>query len=138
VTEAADTVGGDHTVAGNHDRQPVVAAALADGARIRTQLARQLAVGARAAAGNRAHRVPDAALQLGSFDQQRQVERGVGIVAVALELLGCAFSQRRSGWNGLGGQRQILDLDHALIPRLHADLELRELDDYVVHSFSIC
>jgi len=47
MAESADTVGGDHAVAGNHDRQPVVAAALADGARLGAQLSRELAVSAR-------------------------------------------------------------------------------------------
>src|SRR6185503_16621429 len=33
---------------------------------------------------------------------------------------------------------QIANLHDALVASLHPDLELREIDDYVVHSFSIC
>src|SRR5688500_13685013 len=138
MREAANAVGSNHAVAGNDDRQPVVAAGLADGARIGAELARQLAVGARAAARDRAHGVPHPALQRRALDQQRQVEARVGVLAVMLQLFCRSRRQRRFRWNALGGQGQILDLDHAVLARLHPELELREVDDYVVHSFSIC
>src|SRR6185503_6410375 len=90
VGETADAARGDHAVAGDHDRQLVVAAGLAHGARrVKpgvAQLAREFTVGERAAARNRAHCFPDAALKIRALDEERQVEFRVGILAVALEL----------------------------------------------------
>jgi predicted dienelactone hydrolase len=45
-------------MAGNDDRQPVVAAGLAHGARFETEALREFAIRLRAAAGNRAKRFP--------------------------------------------------------------------------------
>src|SRR5687767_15473204 len=50
VAEAAQAVRGDDAMAGDDDRQAVVAARLADGARIDADVVRQLAISARLAA----------------------------------------------------------------------------------------
>src|SRR5262245_15378443 len=138
VAEAADAVGGDDAMARNHDRQPVVAARLADFARVGAELARELAVRARLAARDGAHRVPDLALQRRAFDQHRNVKAGIGIVAVALELIRRARRQGIRRRLPCGRRRQEPNLDDPLVARRHGDLHPRECDHYVVHSFSIC
>src|SRR5688572_6507493 len=138
VAEAAQAVRGDDAMAGDDDRQAVVAARLADGARVRADLARELAVSARAAARNRAHRNPHATLQFGALDQQRQVELPVRVLAIALELPCRTFRQGIGGSTFRSRRRQKPHFHNPLRARSDAHLHLRELDDYVEHSFSIC
>src|SRR6185369_16889924 len=98
MAEAAHAVGGNHAMAGNYDRQTVVAAGLSNLARrfeIRAaQLSRHLPVGQRAPARYAAKLIPQATLEFGALDQQRQVEFRIRVLAVALELAHDALSQR--------------------------------------------
>ena len=56
--EAAQAVGGDDAMAGNHQRKIIRAAGLAHGARRGSQRAREIAIGPRFAAGNRGDQRP--------------------------------------------------------------------------------
>src|SRR6185503_17237314 len=137
VAEAADAVRGDHAVARNHDRQAVVAACLADVARVRPELSRQLTIRSGLAARNRAHRFPHGRLERRAFDEQRQIESRIGVFAIRLQLPGRDRRQGVRRASALRREREIGNLHHALVARADRDLHLRELDDYVVHSFSI-
>src|SRR5690349_17288557 len=79
MREAADAVGGYHAMAGYDDRQPVVAAGLADRARLGVQALRERAVRERLAARDLAQRVPKAPLERRAFDEPRKIEAGVGV-----------------------------------------------------------
>src|SRR5262245_63460689 len=73
-------------MAWDDDRQAVVAARLADRARVGAKLARKLAVGTCLAARDRAHRIPHATLQRRTLDHHGQIELRVRICAIALKL----------------------------------------------------
>src|SRR5262245_54910674 len=138
VPESADAVGGDDAMAGNDDRQAVVAARLPDRARIGAELARELAVGACLAARDLAHGIPYAALQRRALDHQRQIELRVWIRAIVLKLTCSTFGQRIPGLEAGSRRRQEPDLHHAVIARRHRNFHPRKGDDYVEHSSSIC
>src|SRR5687768_1803 len=127
MREAAETVRADHAMARNHDRQPVVAARLTDVARVSPQLARDVAIGARLAAWDGAHRVPHRALKRRAFDHDWEIELGIRIRSITLKLSRHACHERvlrRFRWSG---RRQIANLDHARLARRDADLHLREV-----------
>src|SRR5438552_13049162 len=84
--ESAKPVCRDHAMAGNDDRQPVVAAGLADRPWLGAEALGQLAVGQGLAARNGAQRIPEPPLEVRAFDEQRQLEARVRILAIALEL----------------------------------------------------
>src|SRR5688500_8277832 len=102
VRKAAEAIGRHDAVAGNDDRQPVVAAGLAYRARLSRQAPGELAISKGPAARNLAQRVPQATLERRALDEQRQVEACVGVLAVALELPGGALGQRISRGNRVG------------------------------------
>src|SRR5688572_23433416 len=129
MREAAEAARGDHAMAGNHDRQPVVTARLTDVARVRSQLARDVAVGARLAAWDGAHGVPHRALQRRAFDHDWKIELGIRIRSIALKLSRHASHERVPGGFRWSGRRQVANLDHAPLARRDADLHLREVED---------
>src|SRR5262249_13521492 len=138
MRDAADAVGGHHAMAGYDDRQAVVAAGLADRARLGVQALCERAVRERPAARNLAQRVPQAPLERRSFDEQRQVEAGIGVREGALELACGSRCKRvyRTNYRSVGWK--VANLGYPLVAGLHRDLHPRKRDDYVEHSFSIC
>src|SRR5690348_5873205 len=110
MAEAADAVRRDHAVARDDDRQPVVAARLANGASVCPEPARELAVGERLAARDLAQRVPQLPLELAALDEQRQIELRIGIVAILLELARGARSELVAWRARRDTGRQVADL----------------------------
>lgn len=101
MREAAESVGRHHAMARHHDRKPVLSAGLADGARHALQRFRDGAVGRQAATRHRADGRPDFALEVRATPCQRQVEHGVCIGVVGVELFRHALCQR-AGWRDFG------------------------------------
>jgi hypothetical protein len=99
VRKAAQAVRADHAMAGDHDRQPVVAAGLAHRSGLRLQEFRKRAVGKRLSPRDLAQGGPQPLLKRRAFDEKRQVEARVRIVAVALELARGALGKQVFGRN---------------------------------------
>ena len=82
--EAAEAALGDDAVAGDDQRNGVAAAGVADGARAAAEAGGQFAVADGFTALQALQGAPDAALEAGAFEPERQVEPATGIDAVAL------------------------------------------------------
>ena len=108
--EAAQAIGGDDAMAGDHQRKIIRAAGLAHGARRALQHARDVAIAPGLAAGNRSELLPHAALEGGADLLQRQPETVVGIGDIFFDLRAGALGQRVRGGQGAGAARQIHDL----------------------------
>src|SRR6476469_9562759 len=72
---AADALtGGEHAMTRHDDGDRIAAAGVADRARRRIRLVRELAIGARFAVGDALHRLPNALLEGRARERKRQVE----------------------------------------------------------------
>ena len=94
MREAAQALGCDHAVAGNHQRKIIAAAGLAHRARRGAQGARQVAIGPGFTQRNRRYLFPYAALEGGADLLQRQLEAVAGIADIFFDLFAGPLGQR--------------------------------------------
>ncbi len=104
----------DNAMARNHDCDWISAAGTADGARTRTQLARQFAVALRRARRNVAQCVPNAALKRRSRKQHWHIKDTARVAKIITQLRDGGMKQRVRGGNFATGARDKIDAEQLL------------------------